>query len=160
MKTLLALILLVALAAGAYFYLNNSTKRDELHRAQEEAVRRTEQMKNAARDKLREVAQNAPEIKQEIERGSEAVRKKAEEVGTVIKDATADARITATVKAKLVKDPNLSALQISVNTTDGVVTLAGRVSSDDEAKRAVNLALDTEGVREAISTLQVKPSKP
>ena len=84
------------------------------------------------------------------------MRKKAEQVGAVLADATADARITATIKAKLVKDPTLSALAISVNTTGGVVTLSGSVAGPEEIKQAMKLALETEGVREAISTLQVK----
>ena len=86
------------------------------------------------------------DIKEELERTGKVVRKKAEGVGTVIADATADARITGTIKAKLVKNPNLSALRISVNTTDGVVTLSGSVSSPDEISQALKLALDTEGV--------------
>ena len=51
----------------------------------------------------------------------------------------------------------LSALSISVNTTAGVVTLSGFVNSTEDISKAMLLALETDGVREVISTLQVKP---
>ena len=78
------------------------------------------------------------------------------EAGHAIADATADARITAAIKAKLVASRDLSALNISVNTTAGVVTLSGHVSSPENISKAMLLAMETDGVREVISTLQVK----
>jgi hyperosmotically inducible protein len=69
-----------------------------------------------------------------------------------------DARITAAIKAKLLTSKELSAWNISVNTTAGVVTLSGIVDSPDEIGRAMVIAMDAEGVREVISTLQVKKS--
>ena len=75
-------------------------------------------------------------------------------------DATADARVTTSIKGKLVADPRLSALSISVNTTDGVVTLSGAVSTREEISKAMLLAMEVEGVKEVISTLQVRaPAK-
>jgi hyperosmotically inducible periplasmic protein len=72
-------------------------------------------------------------------------------------DSTADARITAAIKRKLLTNKDTSALNISVNTTAGVVTLSGPVGSTDEISKAMVLAMDTEGVRRVISTMQVKP---
>ena len=46
-----------------------------------------------------------------------------------------------------------------VITTDGVVTLSGRADSAEQVADAMKIALETEGVREAISTLQVKAAK-
>jgi osmotically-inducible protein OsmY len=43
-----------------------------------------------------------------------------------------------------------------VNTTRGVVTLSGTVSSEAKIGKAMLLALQTEGVQEVISTLQIK----
>ena len=79
------------------------------------------------------------------------------EAGHAIADATADARTTATIKAKLVASRDLSALNISVNTTAGVVTFSGAVSSSEDISKAILLAMETDGVREVVSTLQVKP---
>ena len=72
-----------------------------------------------------------------------------------VAEATEDARTSAAIKAQLALDPNLSALDISVDTTDGVVTLAGKVDSPDAVARAMELALEHDNVREVISTLQV-----
>jgi hyperosmotically inducible periplasmic protein len=157
MRTLLILIVLLALGAGAYFYLRSERSTDQLQRAESEAARRAEQVRETVKEKWQDL--NVADIKQELEHGGTIVRKKAEKVGAVIADATADARITGTIKAKLVKDPTLSALQISVNTTDGVVTLSGSVGSAEEVRQAMKVALETDGVREAISTLQVKTKK-
>ena len=43
-----------------------------------------------------------------------------------------------------------------MNTTEGVVTLSGSVNSAEDISKAMLLAMDTDGVREVISTLQVK----
>ena len=72
-------------------------------------------------------------------------------------DATADTRTTAAIKLKLAAEPELSALQISVDTTAGLVTLAGKVKSAELAERAVAVAGSVDGVREVKSTLQVNP---
>jgi len=62
---------------------------------------------------------------------------------------------TLAIKTKLVAEPGLSALAINVDTTDGLVTLSGKVDSYEQIAKAVKLALDTEGVHKVISTLQV-----
>jgi hyperosmotically inducible protein len=160
MKTLFVLILLIALAAGGYWYLNNGhAPKAELQNAEDQITQRAHEVGDTVRDKLKDFSLSNPEIKDELERSGKVVRKKAEQVGAAIADATADARITATIKAKLVKDQALSALRISVNTTAGVVTLSGSAAGTDEIKQAMKLAYDTEGVREVVSTLQVKTTK-
>ena len=97
------------------------------------------------------------DIKDELARTGQVVRRAANEAGHAIADATADARITAAIKAKLLASRDLSALKISVNTTAGVVTLSGAVASSEHISKAILLAMETDGVREVVSTLQVKP---
>ena len=63
------------------------------------------------------------------------------------------------IKAKLALDKELSALGISVTTTDGRVTLSGNVPSTKHISKAMMLALETDGVREVSSTLKVKPGR-
>jgi osmotically-inducible protein OsmY len=58
-----------------------------------------------------------------------------------------DAIITSKVKASLVADPTVSALDIKVETSQGVVNLTGIVSSEQERQRAIRLAQDVEGVK-------------
>ena len=90
-------------------------------------------------------------------RTGKIVRREANEAGHAIADATADARTTASIKGKLLASRDLSALNISVNTTAGVVTLSGFVSDPEHISKAILLAMETDGVREVVSTLQVKP---
>ncbi len=92
------------------------------------------------------------EIKRDLEQKGEVVRAKTRQASEKI----ADARITAMVKAKYVLDRDLSALDISVDTQDGNVTLTGQVASPDLVARATELALDTEGVRNVTARLRVK----
>jgi hyperosmotically inducible protein len=158
MKILIILLLLLALGAGVYWF-TNTQHQTQLAQAEQQATRRAEEMKDAVRDKLKDTSLNLPDIKQELERTGKVVRKKAEAVGSALADAAADARVTTTIKAKLVKDQNLSAIRIAVSTTDGVVTLSGSVDGPEQIKEAMQLALETDGVKEVISTLQVKATK-
>ena len=110
----------------------------------------------AARSQLDALGLTPENIRDELARSGKVIRRKTEAAGAAISDATADARITAAIKLKLVGDPDLSAVSISVNTTGGCVTLSGSVSSLQNISRAMALAYDTEGVTQVISVLQVK----
>jgi osmotically-inducible protein OsmY len=96
-------------------------------------------------------------IKEELARTGKVIREKASKAGDAISDATANARITAAIKTKLLKESSFASLKIDVDTTDGLVTLSGTVSSHEEIAKAIQLALETEGVHKVVSTLQVKP---
>jgi osmotically-inducible protein OsmY len=61
-----------------------------------------------------------------------------------------DAAITTKVKSSFVADPLVSASAISVETTQGVVYLAGSVKSELERQRAIQLVQGVAGVREII----------
>jgi hyperosmotically inducible periplasmic protein len=101
---------------------------------------------------------NDSDIKTELEKTGRVVRKKAAVAGQRIGEAYDVARITTTIKGKLVADPELSAWNINVDTDkNGVVTLTGNVKSLDAVARALWLALDTEGVNEVVALLRVEP---
>ena len=72
-------------------------------------------------------------------------------VGEAIDDAT----ITAQVKAALVEDDDLAALDINVDTRDGVVTLNGEVDEQSDIARATEVANDVSGVRSIQNNLTV-----
>ena len=78
--------------------------------------------------------------------------------GKTIGETIDDATVTARVKTALINAPNVGALAIDVDTFKGVVTLSGRVKTNDEATRAVDVARQISGVREVKSALQVIPS--
>lgn len=67
-----------------------------------------------------------------------------------------DAVITASVKAGLVKDPDLSALKIDVDTRDGVVTLNGLAGNEPAKQRAAKMAQSVKGVKEVKNYLTIK----
>lgn len=74
------------------------------------------------------------------------------------KGAVDDTAITSAVKGKLAKDVALkSVATIEVNTTNGVVTLAGEVPSAAEKTAAETVAKSVEGVKSVKNNLQVKP---
>ncbi len=66
-----------------------------------------------------------------------------------------DATITATVKTKYIRDDTISALDINVDSYDGVVTLYGSLPNRDAERRAVDLAEETGGVRRVVSKITV-----
>jgi hyperosmotically inducible protein len=67
-----------------------------------------------------------------------------------------DAAITASVKSKFATDPDVSMLNIDVDTVNGIVTLTGMVDSATEKAKAGQLAAGTDGVRRVTNNLQIK----
>jgi hypothetical protein len=143
----------IILVAAVWYYggRNRHTDaiRDDLHNA-------ATHTKELVQEKLGPSNMTAESMKDELHRTGQIVREKAQHAGAAIADATANARITAAIKAKLLADTKLASLKISVSTTDGVVTLSGSASSAEHIQHAMELALDTDGVNKVISTLQVK----
>ncbi len=144
----------VLVGAGGYWYLMGKPSPD-LSGAGDKLKAGADKVKGAIQEKLEEL--RSEDVKEELARSGTVIREKARTAGATVADATSDARITASIKAKLLKEPGLSSLRIHVETTDGLVTLSGAVSSHDDLAKAVRLALETEGVNKVISTLQVKP---
>ena len=155
MRKLFTALFFIGLGAGAYWYFTEGRHRADVQEAQKEIAAGAGRMKDALKESFPRLAVRAEEIKEELARTGKVVRQKTRKAGGVI----ADASITTEIKAKLVADAELPGLKISVNTTDGVVTLSGAVSSEEKIARAMNLALEVEGVREVISTLQVKADR-
>jgi hypothetical protein len=69
--------------------------------------------------------------------------------------AIGDAQTAARVKTALVNDPTVGELAIEVRVAHGVTTLSGRVRSQEQAARAVDLARSVQGVTRVESLLQV-----
>lgn len=69
-----------------------------------------------------------------------------------------DAEITTQVKAKLASDVRASSVaNIQVNTTNGIVTLAGQVENDGVKHSAETVATSVPGVVRVNNNLQVDP---
>ena len=67
-----------------------------------------------------------------------------------------DTVITARVKAALVKDPMVSALDVSVESFKGAVQLSGFVKTAAQRDRAVKIANDVPGVTQVFNLIQLR----
>jgi hyperosmotically inducible protein len=74
--------------------------------------------------------------------------------------AQTDAGITTNVKSKMAADDSVKALEINVDTKNGIVTLTGDVDSAIAKERAVQIARTTDGVREVVDNITVTESAP
>ncbi|MGO8930181.1 MAG: BON domain-containing protein [Limisphaerales bacterium] len=157
MKTFLALVLGIAVGAVTVWFYSTYRNDPRMRSAEQKVENAAKTTRDATQEKLRALHLSSDDIKDELARTGRVVRREAGEAGRAIADATADARITAAIKTKLLASRDLSALNISVNTTSGVVTLSGFVNSPEYIGKAILLAMETDGVREVVSTLQVKP---
>ena|SRR2546422_6752990 len=144
----IALLLGIAVGGSAAWYFTSGRQNKHIRHAQDKLG-----------EKLAAWHLTGDDVKDELSRTGKVIRRQMHDLSASIADATADARITAAVKAKLIKDPDLSALSISVNTSEGRVTLSGTAFSHQDIGKAMAIALDTDGVREVVSTLQVKATK-
>ena len=75
--------------------------------------------------------------------------------GFVTACSSTDAGITTKVKMKFAADDTVKAYQINVDTQKGVVTLTGDVETPAAKMQAVQIARNTEGVRDVIDQLHV-----
>ena len=71
--------------------------------------------------------------------------------------AQSDAGITTSVKSRLAADDVVKARQIDVDTRDRVVTLKGEVRTQEEEAKALDIARDTNGVRDVVDQVSVLP---
>ena len=67
-----------------------------------------------------------------------------------------DSVLTTKVKAALLAEKNLKSLDISAESTDGVVTLSGKVVSSAQIKQAVDVAKHVKGVKDVHNSLTLK----
>lgn len=146
-------VILTALT-GWYFAIGR--KSEHVRGAQQAVASGIESTVSAIEARIDAFELRGKDIKDDLARTGQVVRRSVRSVGDAVADATSDTRITAALKTKLAVNPELSAWNISVTTTDGVVTLAGAVASHDQIGKAILLALETEGVKEVASTLRVR----
>jgi len=112
--------------------------------------------KDAVADKLTEWKLTPADIKADLEKSGRVVREKTLAAGEKAGGAIDNARIVTDINGKYVADKDLSALKINVDADQGVVTLRGTVQSAGLIGRAIELALDTDGVTQVVSLLQVE----
>jgi len=69
---------------------------------------------------------------------------------------TNDATISSAIMLKFANDDLISSSRINVDTTNGIVTLSGKVSTQPKVDRAMELGRSVEGVRRVRSNLIVQ----
>jgi gas vesicle protein len=154
---LLILLIGIAIGACAVWYFRPAGSNHPSTPAGQKIEENVRSAGDSIQQKLDQWHLRGDDIKDELAKTGRVIRENAHKAGNAISDATADARITGAIKTELIRDPDLSAWNISVSTTDGVVTLSGSVSNPDQVGKAMALAMQTDGVKQVVSTLQVKP---
>jgi hyperosmotically inducible protein len=108
------------------------------------------------------VRQVVSEIKSSDRIGNEEIRLEAEPrsgdgQSTAWPSTAKDIAITTGVKMRLVADPHVPAVEVNVDTHDGVVTLFGMVATEQAKLAAENQAKRVAGVEEVRNGIQVVP---
>lgn len=154
-KVLLAFLLGLAAGWGGYWYVDHHPF--EAWRAKQRVMNQVEETAHSLEQKVTDIT--AQVVQEQLARYGVYIVEKARAAGAAVADATTDARITATIKAKLFADPGLSAMRMNVDTSQGIVTLSGSARSAEAIGRAVQLAAGTDGVQRVISTIQIRPEQ-
>lgn len=107
----------------------------------------------AVRTGARETAQYGKYVLTRTETGAVRVYDASKSGLSAAGEATSDAYITTKIKTKLATEDEVQASDISVETSNGIVNLSGTVRSEAEAAKAIQEALDTNGVYAVNSSL-------
>ena len=83
-------------------------------------------------------------------RAGQEISQKTAEAAKTAQEALGDGALTAKIKAKIALDDRVKALDLNIDTSDGVVTVTGKVRTSAERERALSLARETNGVRQVI----------
>lgn len=117
------------------------------------AVEKSQQAAQSAGQKIDNAVSSASaKIEEGAAKVESATHNAMNQAGAVLDDTG----ITAQIKADLIKEPEISALKIDVDTKSGAVTLTGSVPSDALKARAGDIAKSVKGVTQVSNMLQVK----
>ena len=95
----------------------------------------------------------------DVDRARDAGAKVGETVAegaNQVQRAATDAGLTAKIKSKMALDDTIKAMNIDVDTTNGIVTLNGFVPDAQGRDRALQLARETEGVVSVVDRLTIR----
>jgi hyperosmotically inducible periplasmic protein len=160
MKNLfIGLVLGVILTAFTGWYFFVARKNRHVRSAQDSTASALQHAADAIEGRLQAWHLTGDDIQKELTRTGKVVRRQVSDFGSAMADAASDARITGQVKTKFALDRDLSPWKISVSTKGGHVVLSGTVANHALIGRAIMLALDTDGVRDVTSALQVQQAK-
>ena len=123
--------------------------KEETHEASKSLKESANKLENSVKAESAEVhaqaSKDVDKMKTDLSDGTDAVSIKVH-----------DAAITASVNASLAKDPELSALKIDVDTSNGTVYLSGIAPDRDARRRASRIAESVEGVKSVENHLEIQ----
>ncbi len=157
MRHLIILLIGIVLGAGGYWYVTEGRKDSRIREAESDLARGVGRVGEVIKEKVGEI--RVEDVKDELARTGRVVRQKAQQAGAVVSDATADVRVTSVIKAKYLSDRELSGQDLKVSTKDGRVTLSGAADTHINIVKAIQLAMDTDGVREVSSEIQIRKAR-
>jgi hyperosmotically inducible protein len=102
------------------------------------------------------VGTTGSEVRSEAREAGAEIRQRTESAAEATRSAVADGALTSKIKAKMALDDRVRALQIDVDTRNGIVTLTGTIRSEAERERALALARETDGVSQVVDRLEIK----
>ena len=149
------ILTMTAAAVLAAFALAGCNKTDTSSGANDMVKQTEEKAKQIGAEASQQASKGVAEVKE----AGRDLAKDAKQAGNEVADKVSDAVITTSVKAELVKDPNLSALKINVDTAAGRVVLMGSAPSPAARDQAVRLAQGVKGVVSVDNQLKVEPGK-
>lgn len=114
------------------------------------AVAKTEQAATGVKNDAK-TAMNTAENK--LEGSGPGIKADAKDAANTVANTVDDVAITASVSAALVKDPDLSAIKINVDTKNGAVSLNGPAPSAAAKERATSIAQGVKGVTSVTNNL-------
>ncbi len=147
-RSLAALVLLILVVVVAYVWLDRS---GNLHASHPVASVPPGQVRDDAHRLGDEAKQGARDFRAEARSFGAEAREKFSEAGRELKDVT----LAASVKTALSLNRSLRPYAIDVSSKDRVVTLTGRVSTEEERARAEQVAADVPNVTRVVNQIQV-----
>ena len=108
MKIFFALVVGIAVGAACVGFYHTGQGKSAVHTTGDQIESSAKAARDLIQEKLKMLDLRSEDIKDDLARSGQVVRRKAREVGQAIADGTADARTTAAIKTKLVGSRDLS----------------------------------------------------
>lgn len=155
-KLILSSTLIGALVASLGMAGCSKQEQDNAKTATQDAVSK---VKQEAREAGAEASKGMAQAKVAVAATVQDATAAAKNATDKIADKVSDVVISASVKAELAKDAELSALKISVDTENGRVALRGTAPSKAARERAMGLAAAVKGVVSVDNQLALEAGK-
>ena len=102
------------------------------------------------------VGQTATEVGRTIDQTAKDVERSADKASAAAAATMDDAAVTAKVRALVLSELGMRAIDVGVETKDGVVSLSGAVGTEGDRRRAAELAASIANVKNVENHLVVK----